>query len=57
MAKIPAGKYSHMGEHKQGKEPSLTTGKFAHGGSKLGGGSGKLKSMMVWKDTGKKGGY
>lgn len=58
MGKIATGEWgqTNSGDHGQGKVRTLTTGKIAAGGGKLGGGK-KLKAMMVWKDTGKKGSY
>ena len=57
MGKLGRAMYSHTGTSQQGKVTTLTTGKMTSGGGKLGGGSGKLKKMMTWKDTGKKGPY
>lgn len=57
MGKIPVGKYSHMGDHKQGLVPSIVAGNLKAGGGKLGSGSGSLKKMMVWADKGKRSSY
>ena len=61
MGKIAPGRYSHMGQHvpgsKEGAAAPITKGPgYKAGGSKLGSG-GKLKAMMIWHDTGKKGRY
>jgi len=58
MAKIPPSEYASVntGEHGQGKVKTIVKGKLAAGGGKFGTGK-KLKSMMVWKDTGAKGRY
>jgi hypothetical protein len=62
MGKILAAKYSHMKGHvpgsKEGAAGNLTKGPgYPSGGGKLGMGSGRLRKMMVWKDTGAKGRY
>jgi len=58
MGKLATSEWAqtNSGDHGQGKTRVITSGKMAAGGSKLGAGK-KLKAMMVWKDTGKKGAY
>ena len=54
MGQIPQGKWG--GDKKGPGTHDITGGKMTSGGGKLGAGK-KLKAMMVWKDTGKKGAY
>jgi hypothetical protein len=58
MSKLATSEWGQTNtkDHGQGKTRTITTGKLTPGGGKLGTGK-KLKAMMVWKDTGKKGAY